>query len=433
MFAPYPSKEDGWFVFPGELADGTQLDVLNPERHWRELRQAGVHLRDLPQPIRWHKYQENLVAGAASPTTSGWYGKYLCREWNASYSVAPETLKTFKMIYMLEETPPPGQAPTVEQRVLAGAMNAWRKPRIPPPRPRRKTRATRPRRCRRPRRYKEPRLILTSAPTSRTTASTVTARRCYSVPGTPGSMPSSSPAAARQANEGAAAGAGAAGGSSTPPPACTRTTPANGTRTLAARASPSWRASRRWWRAWRVRPGLQPQLLAACRPAPRLHRLARPCGAGGQAAVPAPARRACRLPRHPRATHRHVRCRARWCIASPTIARALDAYLELDCHIGITGWVCDERRGAELRELVRHIPAERLLIEIDAPSTCCAQYEARAEGPPQRAGLLCPGCCAALPRHAAWMSRRWRRRPPRMRGGCSDFRRAALGRRCAAL
>lgn len=46
---------------------------------------------------------------------------------------------------------------------------------------------------------------------------------------------------------------------------------------------------------------------------------------------------------------------------------ALDAYLALDCHIGITGWVCDERRGLGLRELVRHIPAERLLIETDAP------------------------------------------------------------------
>ena len=46
---------------------------------------------------------------------------------------------------------------------------------------------------------------------------------------------------------------------------------------------------------------------------------------------------------------------------------ALDAYLALDCYIGITGWVCDERRGLELRELVKRIPAERLLIETDAP------------------------------------------------------------------
>jgi TatD DNase family protein len=39
----------------------------------------------------------------------------------------------------------------------------------------------------------------------------------------------------------------------------------------------------------------------------------------------------------------------------------------LDCHIGITGWVCDERRGIELRELVKNIPASRLMIETDAP------------------------------------------------------------------
>lgn len=42
-------------------------------------------------------------------------------------------------------------------------------------------------------------------------------------------------------------------------------------------------------------------------------------------------------------------------------------YLDRDYYIGITGWLCDERRGAHLRELVKHIPAERLMIETDAP------------------------------------------------------------------
>ena len=46
---------------------------------------------------------------------------------------------------------------------------------------------------------------------------------------------------------------------------------------------------------------------------------------------------------------------------------ALFDYLDLDCHIGITGWVCDERRGLHLRELVREIPANRLMLETDAP------------------------------------------------------------------
>jgi TatD DNase family protein len=44
-----------------------------------------------------------------------------------------------------------------------------------------------------------------------------------------------------------------------------------------------------------------------------------------------------------------------------------DAYLELGLHIGITGWICDERRGTHLREVVRGIPADRLLLETDAP------------------------------------------------------------------
>jgi len=46
---------------------------------------------------------------------------------------------------------------------------------------------------------------------------------------------------------------------------------------------------------------------------------------------------------------------------------ALDAYLGLGLHIGVTGWVCDERRGAELRAAVPSIPLDRLLLETDAP------------------------------------------------------------------
>lgn len=48
-------------------------------------------------------------------------------------------------------------------------------------------------------------------------------------------------------------------------------------------------------------------------------------------------------------------------------AEQLTAYLDLDLYIGITGWICDERRGAHLRDLVQRIPLERLLIETDAP------------------------------------------------------------------
>jgi len=42
-------------------------------------------------------------------------------------------------------------------------------------------------------------------------------------------------------------------------------------------------------------------------------------------------------------------------------------YIELDCHIGITGWICDERRGLHLLESVPSIPDNRLMLETDSP------------------------------------------------------------------
>ncbi len=46
---------------------------------------------------------------------------------------------------------------------------------------------------------------------------------------------------------------------------------------------------------------------------------------------------------------------------------ALYRYLDLDCHIGITGWICDERRGTHLHPLMKDIPANRLMVESDSP------------------------------------------------------------------
>ena len=48
-------------------------------------------------------------------------------------------------------------------------------------------------------------------------------------------------------------------------------------------------------------------------------------------------------------------------------ASELDDCLQRGLHIGITGWICDERRGQGLRELVPTIPTDRLMIETDAP------------------------------------------------------------------
>lgn len=42
-------------------------------------------------------------------------------------------------------------------------------------------------------------------------------------------------------------------------------------------------------------------------------------------------------------------------------------YLDMDLYIGITGWVCDERRGLDLKQALSFIPRDRILLETDAP------------------------------------------------------------------
>lgn len=45
----------------------------------------------------------------------------------------------------------------------------------------------------------------------------------------------------------------------------------------------------------------------------------------------------------------------------------LKKYIDMGFYIGVTGWICDERRGGALREAVRYIPLDRIMAETDAP------------------------------------------------------------------
>lgn len=45
----------------------------------------------------------------------------------------------------------------------------------------------------------------------------------------------------------------------------------------------------------------------------------------------------------------------------------MESYLDLGCSIGITGWICDERRSDALRDAVKHLPLHRFMVETDAP------------------------------------------------------------------
>ena len=45
----------------------------------------------------------------------------------------------------------------------------------------------------------------------------------------------------------------------------------------------------------------------------------------------------------------------------------LKSFLDLGLYIGITGWICDPKRGNEVKSLLKYIPTDRMLIETDAP------------------------------------------------------------------
>jgi len=46
---------------------------------------------------------------------------------------------------------------------------------------------------------------------------------------------------------------------------------------------------------------------------------------------------------------------------------SLREYIAMGLYVGITGWICDERRGRHLHDIVSIIPDDKLLIETDAP------------------------------------------------------------------
>jgi TatD DNase family protein len=74
------------------------------------------------------------------------------------------------------------------------------------------------------------------------------------------------------------------------------------------------------------------------------------------------------------------------------------AYLDLDLHIGITGWICDERRGSDVQAAVSIIPDERLMIETDAPYLLPRDIEPKPKDR-RNEPMYLPHVCQAVARY----------------------------------
>ena len=112
MFAP-PPPTGGWFVIPGKLKDGTEVDLFR--------RGAPLSWDNPPQRARfrnerWRRYMFNFVFGK---NKAFWpdYARYLCRSWNDGHA-GSQQLESLEIVFMARKTPPPGQAATYQKKVL---------------------------------------------------------------------------------------------------------------------------------------------------------------------------------------------------------------------------------------------------------------------------------------------------------------------------
>jgi hypothetical protein len=104
MFTPFPKKDDGWYVIPARLASGAEVDLLRGGApvNWAKPADASALYPD----AYWQKYLEYVwlrdFAGLRPH-----YARHLCRRWNDAHG-GGEKLLTFDIVYMREDTPPPG-------------------------------------------------------------------------------------------------------------------------------------------------------------------------------------------------------------------------------------------------------------------------------------------------------------------------------------
>ena len=121
MFAPYPMKDDGWYVIPGTLHEGQQVDLMSVVRgdfypregvSWEKPQNvASTHKNE-----HWRKYLYSIREDE-NPNAILYFGRYICREWNARHAGAQQ-LDTFQITYMWETTLPDYQPATPQEQVL---------------------------------------------------------------------------------------------------------------------------------------------------------------------------------------------------------------------------------------------------------------------------------------------------------------------------
>ena len=118
MFAPYPLLDDGWYVIRGVLQNGREVDVFRDGAPVSFAKPSSAAIAAQYKDERWRKYLMNLYLADNSDYRL-YYGRYLCRKWNAGKAADdPTQLNTFDIYFMIRTNVPWTQPPRVHEKAL---------------------------------------------------------------------------------------------------------------------------------------------------------------------------------------------------------------------------------------------------------------------------------------------------------------------------
>jgi TatD DNase family protein len=84
---------------------------------------------------------------------------------------------------------------------------------------------------------------------------------------------------------------------------------------------------------------------------------------------------------------------------------SLREYIAMGLYIGVTGWICDERRGKHLYDIVSIVPDDKLLIETDAPYLLPRTIQPKPKRESRRRMQLASLLCRLLNELPIWPER----------------------------
>jgi len=113
MFAPFPSTADGWYDMEGITINGARVDLWRGEGEPNDTKPDDV--ARTYRNTAWRKYLVNIWYDAYTGHHP-YFGRYLCRNWNERHGGAQRVTLIY-VNYVLEVTPPPGQAMPAPEKV----------------------------------------------------------------------------------------------------------------------------------------------------------------------------------------------------------------------------------------------------------------------------------------------------------------------------